>query len=68
MRRGGLVLVTVPDGRADKFAGHINYWCEESWEVFVEKIARQSSFVPGRLKCDCTQKKPTAGTAKVIMK
>ncbi|HET6227685.1 MAG TPA: class I SAM-dependent methyltransferase [Bacteroidia bacterium] len=34
---GGTLLLTVPDGRVDTFAGHINFWSPESWEVFVKK-------------------------------
>ncbi len=31
----GVLLITVPDGRQDTFAGHINFWSPESWQVFV---------------------------------
>ena len=32
---GGILLVTVPNGRIDTFAGHINFWSPESWDIFV---------------------------------
>lgn len=30
-----ICVLTVPDGRIDKYLGHINLWTEESWIVFV---------------------------------
>lgn len=33
---GGHLLLTVPDGRADQYAGHIHFWSPESWKLFVE--------------------------------
>lgn len=33
---GGILLLTVPNGRYDHFAGHINFWSPESWRVFLE--------------------------------
>lgn len=32
----GVVFITVPNGRLDSFAGHINFWSPESWKVFHE--------------------------------
>jgi SAM-dependent methyltransferase len=32
----GLLLLAVPNGRYDFFAGHINFWSPESWRVFLE--------------------------------
>ncbi|WP_038031230.1 class I SAM-dependent methyltransferase [Thermonema rossianum] len=32
-----MLVLTVPDGRKDTFAGHINFWSPESWEVFVRE-------------------------------
>jgi len=28
-------ILTVPDGRIDTYAGHINFWSEESWRCFT---------------------------------
>lgn len=32
----GILLLAVPNGRYDHFAGHINFWSPESWRVFLE--------------------------------
>lgn len=37
------VVLTVPEGRSDSFAGHINFWSLESWEVFIGTAAERSS-------------------------
>jgi 2-polyprenyl-3-methyl-5-hydroxy-6-metoxy-1,4-benzoquinol methylase len=37
MAENGKALITVPNGRADTFGGHINFWSPESWEVFIKK-------------------------------
>lgn len=34
---GGKLLLTVPNGRIDRYGGHINFWSPESWKVFVEQ-------------------------------
>ena len=31
----GVALLTVPNGRTDTFAGHINFWSPESWNIFI---------------------------------
>lgn len=36
-RRGGVIIITVPNGRLDHLNEHINFWSPESWKVFVEK-------------------------------
>jgi ubiquinone/menaquinone biosynthesis C-methylase UbiE len=36
---GGGAFITVPDGRKDTFAGHINFWSPESWDVFIKNQA-----------------------------
>jgi 2-polyprenyl-3-methyl-5-hydroxy-6-metoxy-1,4-benzoquinol methylase len=33
---GGVLVLTVPDGRIDFSAKHINFWSPESWRIFVE--------------------------------
>jgi 2-polyprenyl-3-methyl-5-hydroxy-6-metoxy-1,4-benzoquinol methylase len=35
---GGVAVATVPNGRADTYEGHINFWSPESWQVFVRDI------------------------------
>lgn len=32
---GGVLIITVPNGRLDTYEGHINFWSPESWEVFI---------------------------------
>lgn len=32
----GMLVLAVPNGRYDHFAGHINFWSPESWRVFLE--------------------------------
>ncbi len=34
---GGALVLTVPDGRRDTFAGHLNFWSHESWRHFLER-------------------------------
>ena len=46
IKPGGVALITVPEGRADTFLGHINFWSPESWKVFI----KDSTFG----KFDCT--------------
>jgi SAM-dependent methyltransferase len=43
---GGVAVLTVPNGRIDTFAGHINFWSPESWPVFLE-AARPLSIEAG---------------------
>ena len=40
--RGGGAFISVPDGRKDSFAGHINFWSPESWEVFIRKAVGEN--------------------------
>jgi 2-polyprenyl-3-methyl-5-hydroxy-6-metoxy-1,4-benzoquinol methylase len=34
---GGILIVTVPDGREDNFSGHINFWSSESFLYFLQR-------------------------------
>lgn len=36
---GGYLIITVPNGRADTFKGHINFWSLESWGVFIDQVS-----------------------------
>jgi 2-polyprenyl-3-methyl-5-hydroxy-6-metoxy-1,4-benzoquinol methylase len=47
MGDGGVLLITVPNGRNDTFSGHINFWSPESWEVFIEENSGGLEFVTG---------------------
>jgi 2-polyprenyl-3-methyl-5-hydroxy-6-metoxy-1,4-benzoquinol methylase len=37
----GRLLITVPDGRKDTFAGHIHFWSEESFKLFMEPLIKK---------------------------
>jgi 2-polyprenyl-3-methyl-5-hydroxy-6-metoxy-1,4-benzoquinol methylase len=41
--QGGIAFISVPDGRKDTFAGHINFWSPESWEVFVRNQVEENT-------------------------
>jgi 2-polyprenyl-3-methyl-5-hydroxy-6-metoxy-1,4-benzoquinol methylase len=43
LKPNGRLLVTVPDGRKDTFAGHIHFWSPESFKIFIEKALSESS-------------------------
>lgn len=46
---GGLLLLTVPDGRVDQYAGHIHFWSPESWKLFLEEVCADHAFETGRI-------------------
>lgn len=33
----GVILIAVPDGRLDDFAGHIHFWSKDSLPLFLQK-------------------------------
>lgn len=33
----GILIITVPNGREDRFEGHINFWSPESFKIFINK-------------------------------
>ncbi|MCK4934746.1 MAG: methyltransferase domain-containing protein [Simkaniaceae bacterium] len=35
----GVLILTVPNGRIDSSAQHINFWSPESWKIFLQKSA-----------------------------
>ena len=37
LNAGGHLFLIVPNGRYDKFEGHIHYWSPESFKLFIEK-------------------------------
>jgi len=41
---GGVLLLTVPNGRIDTYEGHINFWSPESWKVFLEESVGGKNF------------------------
>ncbi len=36
-KTGGLLVLTVPDGRRDTYNGHINFWSKESWTSWLSR-------------------------------
>ena len=36
VRPRGWAVITVPNGREDHYAGHVNFWSPESWQHFIE--------------------------------
>jgi 2-polyprenyl-3-methyl-5-hydroxy-6-metoxy-1,4-benzoquinol methylase len=46
---GGNLLLTVPDGRVDQYAGHIHFWSPESWQLFVTEAAGDLAVLTGRV-------------------
>ncbi|MBN8852325.1 MAG: hypothetical protein BGO55_01085 [Sphingobacteriales bacterium 50-39] len=37
LRPGGILVITVPDGRLDDFAGHIHFWGSDSLPIFLRR-------------------------------
>lgn len=50
VKEKGILLITVPNGRNDTFAGHINFWSPESWDVFIEEHSGGLEFSTGRVE------------------
>jgi 2-polyprenyl-3-methyl-5-hydroxy-6-metoxy-1,4-benzoquinol methylase len=50
LRPGGTILVTVPDGRLDDFAGHIHFWGLDSLPLFLQKELPGCTIRSGRLQ------------------
>jgi 2-polyprenyl-3-methyl-5-hydroxy-6-metoxy-1,4-benzoquinol methylase len=44
---GGVLFITVPNGRIDTFAGHINFWSPESWDVFIAENSNGLKYATG---------------------
>ncbi|HYD04421.1 MAG TPA: class I SAM-dependent methyltransferase [Reyranella sp.] len=38
---GGVLIITVPNGRTDTFRGHINFWSPESWQFWLKRNVSQ---------------------------
>ena len=41
-KKNGVLVLSVPNGRADTAAQHINFWSPESWQRFLETTAAGS--------------------------
>jgi len=46
---GGILLITVPNGRFDTYSGHINFWSPESWEVFIAENSDNLRYSTGKV-------------------
>ena len=46
----GILYVTVPNGRYDTYAGHINFWSPESWNVFIAENSGGLKYCTGVIK------------------
>ena len=44
VRRGGVIVITVPDGRKDTWEGHIHFWSPESFKLFMEGFHKKVAF------------------------
>jgi 2-polyprenyl-3-methyl-5-hydroxy-6-metoxy-1,4-benzoquinol methylase len=53
IKSGGRIILTVPDGRVDRYIGHINFWSEQSWKAWLEvnvSSSLRSDMIFDRLK------------------
>jgi 2-polyprenyl-3-methyl-5-hydroxy-6-metoxy-1,4-benzoquinol methylase len=41
---GGVIFITVPDGRKDTWEGHIHFWSPQSFKLFILKICPNANF------------------------
>lgn len=44
MKPGGMIAITVPDGRKDTWEGHIHFWSPESFKLFIGTFQRKATF------------------------
>jgi 2-polyprenyl-3-methyl-5-hydroxy-6-metoxy-1,4-benzoquinol methylase len=41
---GGMIVITVPDGRKDTWEGHIHFWSPESFKLFIASFQKKAVF------------------------
>ena len=51
---GGVMFVSVPDGRRDTAMQHINFWSPESWSVFIRACVPNEPTIIGQIERDPT--------------
>ena len=51
-RRGGYLIITVPDGRKDSSPQHVNFWSPESWKIFIKRECDTDNVVFGLVAVD----------------
>jgi len=44
VKPGGMIAITVPDGRKDTWEGHIHFWSPESFKLFIESFQKNAVF------------------------
>ena len=44
VKPGGMIAITVPDGRKDTWEGHIHFWSPESFKLFIDSFEKSSAF------------------------
>lgn len=49
MHEKSVLFLTVPDGRKDHWLGHINFWSQESWKIFIDNSCDEIPNITGRL-------------------
>ena len=49
LKPGSGLLITVPNGRLDTYAGHINFWSPESWQIFIQEMSEGMKSTTGNI-------------------
>ena len=44
VKPGGMIVITVPDGRKDTWEGHIHFWSPESFKLFIQSFQKRAVF------------------------
>lgn len=44
IKPGGMIAITVPDGRKDTWEGHIHFWSPESFKLFMDGFQKKVVF------------------------
>lgn len=44
IKPGGMIAITVPDGRKDTWEGHIHFWSPESFKLFMDSFQKKTVF------------------------
>src|SRR5262249_6527343 len=41
---GGMIVITLADGRKDTWEGHIHFWSPESFKLFIQSFQKRANF------------------------
>lgn len=52
VKPGGHLFLSVPDGRVDRYQGHINFWSIASWSLFLKSTFPNYTVEVGYLKSE----------------